>query len=327
MRVIYLGTPEFAVPTLNALIAASDFEVVAAVCQPDRPKGRGNKMQAPPVKLAALEHGVPVLQPEKLSRAPEIVQRMRDLNPDVIVMVAFGQILKKPVLEMAPHGVVNLHGSLLPKYRGAAPINWAIINGEEETGITTMKTDAGVDTGPMLLSKSIRITEEMTASELAHELAEIGAPLVLETLRKMARNDITPEVQNDAETSYAPLLSKTDGIIDWSKPAQQIHNLIRGLEPWPGTQTTFRDAPLKVIRSRMQHEKGDKMAPGTLIQEDKSLLVACGESGEERIELLTVQPQNKSRQDALAWSNGVRLTTGESLTSPLPADEETVKTS
>ncbi|MBX9692805.1 MAG: methionyl-tRNA formyltransferase [Cyanobacteria bacterium] len=322
MKVLFLGTPEFAVPTLKALIEADDFEVVGCVCQPDRPKGRGNKVQAPPVKQLAVEHNIPVLQPERLSRSPEIVEAMRNLNPDVLVMVAFGQILKKAVLELAPHGVINLHGSVLPQYRGAAPINWAIINGETKTGITTMKTDAGVDTGDMLMIAQVDIDDEMTAEDLAHVLSNVGAPLILDTLRAIRDNTITPQRQDDALSTYAPILSRETGTVDWEKSARAIHDLVRGLQPWPGAYTIFRDAHLKLHKTRLVKDAdlesaGSQSLPsGTVLLKSQRLFVACGAQGTERLELLEVQPESKAKQIAHAWANGVRLADGERLRTP-----------
>ncbi len=319
VRIIYLGTPEFAVPTLNALIEEETFEVLAVLCQPDRPKGRGNKVQAPPVKEVALKHNIKVLQPEKLSRDKDVVEEMRALKPDVLVMVAFGQILKKPVLEMAPHGVINLHGSLLPELRGAAPINWSIIRGMKKTGNTTMCTEAGVDTGPMLLKNEVAIDLDMDAPELSRRLAESGAPLMVETLKRLRDGTITPEPQDDSKTTYAPLLSKEMGEIDWRKPALEVHNLVRGLAPWPGTFTTFRDQKLKIIRTRYNtNTTGSEVCPGSISVDGKQLHVACGENGGERLEILTVQPPNKPKVAVIDWINGQRVTTGEVMAGLVP---------
>lgn len=314
MRIIYLGTPDFAVPTLKRLIEEKDFEVVAAVCQPDRPKGRGNKVVPPPVKVTALEHGIQVLQPEKLAKAPEIVQAMRDLNPDVIVMVAFGQILKEVVLKMPPFGVINLHGSLLPHYRGAAPINWSILNGDTKTGITTMQTEAGVDTGPMLLKAEVEITENMTAPELAEQLATIGAELIVKTLRGLKDGSVRPEVQDDSLATFAPILTKEMADIAWTKSAQHIHNQVRGLVPWPGTSTSFRGSQLKIVKTELVKDGGsgqNSLPPGTVLTTSKDVMVACGEGGTERIRLVLVKPPGKGDVDARSWANGARLTESE----------------
>ncbi len=311
MRIIYLGTPEFAVPTLKRLIEEKDFEVVAAVCQPDRPKGRGNKLAAPPVKVTAQEHGIPVLQPEKLAKAPEIVQAMRDLNPDVIVMVAFGQILKEAVLKMPPYGVINLHGSLLPHYRGAAPINWSILNGDTKTGITTMQTEAGVDTGPMLLKAEVEITENMTAPELAEKLSTVGAELIVKTLRGLKDGSVTPEKQDDSLATFAPIMTKEMADIDWSKSARHIHNQVRGLVPWPGTSTVFRGTQLKIVKTELVKDGGTnqkELPPGTILTTSKEVLVSCGATGSERLRLVLVKPQGKGDVEARSWANGARLT-------------------
>lgn len=326
MRVIYLGTPEFAVPTLKALIDDPFFEVVAAVCQPDRPRGRGNKVQAPPVKQTAVAAGITVLQPEKLGASPETVEAMAALKPDVLVMVAFGQILKKAVLEMAPLGVINLHGSLLPELRGAAPINWAILRGLEQTGITTMQTDRGVDTGAMLLKEKIDIPVDMDAIELGAKMAQVGADLMVRTLKGLADGSVKPIPQDDTLSTYAPLLEKEMGAIDWRDGARKIHDQVRGLRPWPGAFTGFNQQVLKINRTALPGpEPGtegpasskSQLSPGTLILASgkgrSSVLVACGENGGERLELISVQPPGKPGTDAQAWANGVHLKDGDRL--------------
>ncbi len=251
MRILFLGTPEFAVPSLERLFAWKDVELVGLVTQPDRPSGRGKTISSGPTKISALQHGIPVLQPEKLSKAPDVVQAMQDLNPDILVTVAFGQILKKNVLNMAPHGVMNVHGSLLPKYRGAAPINWAIIKGEKITGVTTMFSDPGIDTGKMLLKREMQLTDEMDAESLAEAMSHVGADLLVETLQKLMDGNLVPETQNDEEASFAPRLSKEMGNIDWSKSSEEIHNLVRGLAGWPGTYSHYESAAFKVMSTKI----------------------------------------------------------------------------
>jgi methionyl-tRNA formyltransferase len=312
MRIIYLGTPEFAVPTLEKLIAWPHGEVVAVVTQPDRPAGRGRHIFAPPTKMVAEAHGIKVFQPEKLSRAPEVVLGMKELNPDVLVMVAFGQILKKEVLTLAPHGVLNLHGSLLPKLRGAAPINWAIINGETQTGNTTMYSDSGVDTGPMLLKQKVPIGPDMNAEELAETMSLAGADLVIETLERIRNNTIEPVVQDDSQATFAPRLTKEMGLIDWKRSAQEIHNWVRGLYPWPGTYTHLNGAVLKVVATRttIGGSAPPGSAPGTMVVDGGKVMVTCGPDGRDLIELLEVQPPNKARMSAKDWVNGARLKTG-----------------
>lgn len=322
LKIIYLGTPEFAVPTLKILIEhPQEFEVVAVLCQPDRPKGRGKKLEAPPTKELAMAHGITVLQPEKLARAPEIVEEMRRLKPDIIVMVAFGQILKKEVLELAPMGVVNVHGSLLPRLRGAAPINWSIINGDTVTGVTTMLTEAGVDTGPMLLKAEIPITEGMTAAELSQVMSHVGAETLLSTVRQLAEGKLKATPQDDSQATLAPILSKEMGKLDFTKSARDINNLVRGLTPWPGTTTTFRGKPLKIIKTRLHQPKtdaGEKYAPaeaGSLhkTNHNQTILVACGADGRERLELLEVQPESRAKMEARVWVTGAQLEKGDKL--------------
>lgn len=312
MRIIYLGTPEFAVPTLEALLCDPEFEVVAVVCQPDRPKGRGNKMEAPPTKQVAEKHGIKVFQPIALAKAPEVVEAMSELKPDILVMVAFGQILKKAVLTLAPLGVVNVHGSLLPKLRGAAPINWAIINGDTMTGVTTMFTEAGVDTGPMLLKAEIPISEEMTASELSKTMSHVGAALLIDTLKRLKAGTLEPQRQDDSQFTYAPILTKEMGHLDFTRGAKDLHNLVRGLTPWPSTYAKLGGATVKIIKTR----PADKGAPancGTIFNEHGRLFVACGENGEERLEILTLQPESRGQMEAKNWLNGVRLEEGACL--------------
>lgn len=311
MRIIFLGTPEFAVPTLERLITWPKGEVVAVVCQPDRPSGRGRNVFPPPVKLVAQAHGITVLQPEKLSKSPETVEAMRAKRPDVLVMVAFGQILKEPVLAMAQYGTVNIHGSLLPAYRGPAPINWAIINGEAETGITTMFSDKGVDTGKMLLKQAVPIDSDMDSEQLSATLSLVGADLLVATLEGLLTGSIQAETQDESKATYAPLLKKELGLIDWSKPAQSIHNLVRGLYGWPGTHSHFQGGSLKISRTKVAKlDLSPAAQPGEVVSVGERLLVACGESTDTVLELLEVQPPNKARMPARDWANGVRLSVG-----------------
>lgn len=264
----------------------------------------------PPVKEVALEHGIPVLQPIKLAKDPDTVGAMRKLDPDLIVMVAFGQILKKEVLDLPKKGVMNLHGSLLPKLRGAAPINWSIINGDTVGGITTMFTDPGVDTGPMLLKAEVPITDEMTAIDLAKELSAVGAKLVIETIEKMLDGTLVAVPQDDSQHTYAPILSKDMGIIDWRWDARAIHNRVRGLQPWPGTVATYKGQQLKVWKTKAETSTHSQSKPGQLFVDAGHVLVACGEGGSQRLELLEVQAANKNRMNAQAWANGIHLKDG-----------------
>jgi methionyl-tRNA formyltransferase len=291
VRIIFLGTPSFAVPTLQALIDSQEDQVVAVLCQPDRPAGRGNKLHEPPVKLLAAKHNIPVFQPTKLSKSPEIVESMRALEADVIVMVAFGQILKKEVLHLTKYGVINIHASLLPKYRGAAPINWAIIKGEKVSGITTMFTEAGVDTGPMLLKKETEIGPDMNAEELSAELV--------------------PERQDDSQATFAPMLDRTTGEINWSTSGQNIHDMIRGLLPWPCAHATFQSSPVKLLKTKRTDKNATEGRPGVFYLEGDKVYVSCGEDGQELLELIEVQPPSKQRMSARSWVNGLRLKGGE----------------
>ncbi len=311
MRVVFLGTPEFAVPTLSELIAFPKTEVVGVVCQPDRPAGRGNKVHVPPVKEVAVKHNIPVLQPVKLAKEPDVVDAMRKLEPDLIVMVAFGQILRKEVLDIPKRGVMNLHGSLLPKWRGAAPINWSIINGDTVAGITTMFTDVGVDTGPMLLKAEVPLNDEMTSIDLAQSLSTVGARLVIETIEKLLDGTLVAQPQDDSQHTYAPILSKEMGVIDWHWDAEMIHNRVRGLQPWPGTVATHKGNPLKVWITKVQSGAHSATKAGTIFLEGNHLFVACGEDGAQRLELIEVQPANKKRMAAQAWANGVHLKSGQ----------------
>lgn len=314
MRVIFLGTPEFAVPSLEKLIAWDGADVVGLVTQPDRPAGRGNKIFPPPTKLVAERFGIPVFQPNRLSKAPDIVQSMSDLKPDLLVTVAFGQILKKNVLEMGRFGVINVHGSLLPKYRGAAPINWAIIKGETITGVTTMYSDVGIDTGKMLLKREMQLSDDMDAESLASSMSRVGAELLLETLMKLQDGNLLPEEQNEAEASYAPMLSKELGNIDWRKSSREIQNLIRGLVPWPGTYTHLDSAQLKIVSAKHNDQSSSPgTEPGSIISTGGKFLVACGADGSETLEILEIKPANKGKMTATSWANGLRLKPGAVL--------------
>jgi methionyl-tRNA formyltransferase len=313
LRVIFLGTPEFAVPTLQALIDSKDDEVVGAVCQPDRPAGRGNKLHEPPIKLLAQQHDIPVLQPTRLSKSPETVEKMQQMEADAIVMVAFGQILKQPVLTLTKYGVINVHASLLPKYRGAAPINWAIIKGETKSGVTTMFTEAGVDTGPMLLKKEVEVDPDMTSEDLGAILSHVGAKLLIETLDLLRIGKLVPIRQDDSEATLAPMMSKETGILSFENPAQEIHNLVRGLLPWPCAHTSFRGSPLKILKTKLTSFSSKEDCSGLLQLNGESVLVTCGHGGEELIELVEVQPANRNRMPARSWAHGLRLEGGEEL--------------
>lgn len=308
MRVAFLGTPAFAVPTLEALAREDGFTIPAVLTQPDRPKGRGQQLAASPVKEAALRLGLAVHQPERVRR-PEAQELLRGLALDAMVVVGYGQIIPQAVIDLVPLGIINVHASLLPKYRGAAPIQWAIANGETRTGVTTMRIDAGLDTGGMLLKWETAIGAEETAPELSARLAEAGARLLIETMRGLAAGTISPEQQNHAEHSLAPILKKEDGRIDWHWPAAKIHARARGFDPWPGAYTSFRGQPLQVCECRVAEGTGE---PGAcLLPDRKRLLVACGEG--TALELLSVQLPGRGRVDAASFRNGQRIGDNERL--------------
>ena len=306
LRLVFCGTPAFAVPSLQLLIAEPDFEILGVVTQPDRPRGRGREIQSPAVKDAALAAGIPVYQPEKIKSvyAEEYFQR---LAPDAVVIIAYGQIISQRLIDIPRHGWINLHASLLPKYRGAAPINWAILNGDTHTGVTTMRIDAGLDTGPVLLKYETEIGADETAPELTARLAEEGAGLVVETLRKLGRGEIVSTPQDSAAASFAPPLKKEDGRINWSQTARQIYARVRGLQPWPGAFTTFR--------GKNAHIWGKPALPdetpnaGTIVVRGNGVFVVCG--GESALELESVQIEGRKRISAREFANGARLAPGE----------------
>jgi len=311
MRLVFLGTPEFAVPTLDRIVTAG-HNVLSVVTQPDRPRGRGQNAAPSPVKQAALRLGLPVFQPERVRR-PEAVEFLRGLPVDAMVVVGYGQIIPQSIIDMAPLGIVNVHGSLLPHYRGAGPIQWAILNGETRTGVTTMRIDAGLDTGDMLLKAETGIGPDENAVELSQRLAVMGADLLHETLAGLAEGRIIPEKQDNTRASYAPLLKKEDGRIDWSRDAAAIHNRVRGLQPWPGASTTFRGQTLHLWKSRRWGETlPESPGPGTLVSL-KPPVVSCGSGA---LELVEVQLEGRKRMAAADFANGQRLTENESLGEP-----------
>lgn len=312
MRIVFCGTPEFAVPALQALLAAPDITVAAVVTQPDRPVGREQQWTAPPVKRVALEAGVHVYQPEKIN-SESAHDFFRRLAPDAVVIIAYGKIIPASLLSIPPLGWINLHASLLPKYRGAAPIQWAIIRGETRTGLTTMKIDAGLDTGPILLQKEIAIGPDETAAELAVRMAREGAPLVLETLRKLAAGEIVPVEQDNEQATFAPMLKKEHGRINWSQPAQQVYNHMRGVQPWPGAFSNFRGKLCHLWGRPAQHERPVVAPPGTLLPRGERLWVACGEA--TALELETVQMEGRTRVSAAEFLRGARLRPGEAFES------------
>lgn len=315
MRIVFCGTPQFAVPTLKYLLAQSDFEIVGVITQPDRPRGRGQEVSFSAVKEAALAARVPVHQPKKI-RDPEMETLLREIAPDCMVIIAYGQIIPARLLGIPKLGWINLHASLLPRYRGAAPINWAIVNGETRTGLTTMRIDAGMDTGDTLLRKEIEIGAKETAAELTVRMAEFGGPLMVDTLRGLADGTLTGKPQNHAEASYAPMLKKEDGRVDWKRPAMEIYNRMRGFAPWPRAYTTFRGETCQVWGEAVSKDEAVKLesaiagaAPGTLSVGEHELYVSCGDTTVLR--LRHVKVEGRKMVKATDFANGARLKSGE----------------
>lgn len=305
MKILFMGTPDFAVHSLDALVAAG-HEIVAVVAQPDRPKGRGKKLVSPPTIERARALGIPTKQPRAVRRGPFVEWMTTELDADVAVVVAYGRILIPALLEAPRRGCINVHASLLPKYRGAAPIQWAILEGEDETGVCTMQMDEGMDTGDVLLCRKTPIGIDEVGPDLWDRLARMGAELVVETLDRL--DEITPQEQDHAGATHAPPLKKADGVLDWSWSARQVHDRVRGTNPWPSGQTTFRGQPFKVHRTRLLPEVAGQ--PGVVLEAGPRVVVGTGSGS---VELVRVQAPNKARQDAADWANGVRLQVGEVL--------------
>lgn len=300
MNVVYMGTPEFAVLPLDAIIKAG-HNVTGVFTQPDKPKGRGYTLTPPPVKVRALESEIPVFQPNSM-KDDEALKILEELKPDVIVVVAYGKILPKAILDLPKYGCVNVHASLLPKYRGAGPIQWCVLNGEEETGVTTMKMAEGLDTGDMLLKSATKIGENETAGELHDRLSQMGADLITETLTALENNTAVPEKQDDSLSNYAPMLTKEFCKIDWNKSAQQIHNQVRGLNPWPVATAVVNGKRVKIFATTLC-DKGGKA--GKVLCE-KPLTVACGEKS---LVIHELQLEGKKRMKSDDFVRGYRITT------------------
>jgi methionyl-tRNA formyltransferase len=308
LNIVYMGTPDFAVPTLRAL-RESGHRVLAVVTQPDRPKGRGRKLAPPPVKKTATAFGIPVIQPETV-RSDEFHQRIRELAPDLFVVVAFGQLLPPSLLAIPAMGAVNVHASLLPRHRGSAPIQWAIIEGDAETGVTTMMMDKGMDTGDILLMAKTPIAAEETAAELHDRLGEMGAPLLLDTIQRLRSGDLTPVPQAPERATYAPMLKKKDGEIDWSQPAEHIARRIRGMTPWPGAYTFSDGMRLKVFKARVL-ERDISVPPGTILEcIPGELRVATGKSA---LAISEIQGKSGKRLPIDDFLCGCRLPDGTCL--------------
>jgi methionyl-tRNA formyltransferase len=308
LRMVFCGTPEFALPTFRHLVAQPDFQIESVVTQPDRPRGRGGEVTRPVIKEAALEAGIGVYQPERIKSdsARDFFQR---LAPDVVVIIAYGQIIPQHLIDIPRLGWINLHASLLPKYRGAAPIQWAIVNGETRTGVTTMRIDAGLDTGPILLQRETLIARDETAPQLSAALAELGAPLVAETVRGLAAGTLAPKPQDHSKATLARPLKKEDGLINWSFPAPMIYSRVRGLDPWPGTYTDFRGVKCRIWGKPILPVSAGGI-PGILLPtREDGLLVICGEGTVFRVEY--VQREGRKRVTDREFMNGARVEPGE----------------
>lgn len=305
MSIVFFGTPEFAVPSLRALIEAEE-DITLVVTQPDRPKGRGHKPYPSPIKTAALEAGLRVMQPTSL-RDGAILKKIADAKPEFIIVVAYGRVLPCLMLEIPHHGCINLHASLLPKYRGAAPIAWAIINGDRQTGVTTMLMDEGLDTGPILLQREMEINDDDTAGSLSLKLAELGASLLIETLEGMRGGLIKPTPQKGT-ASYAPPLKKEDGLIDWSKSAIEIFNLVRGMQPWPGAYCYLGNERIKILKTKPLGNIGVQYGrPGMIVKARDELIIGTGRG---LLSIVELQPSGKNPMSASAFLQGRKIAEG-----------------
>jgi len=307
VRILFCGTPWFAVPSLKHLLAQSDFEIASVITQPDRPRGRGHEVSFAPIKEVALAANIPVFQPERI-RTPGSEQFLREANPDAIVIIAYGQIIPAGLLDIPRLGWINLHASLLPKYRGAAPIQWAIANGEATSGVTSMRIDAGMDTGDVILQRETRIALDETTPQLAERLAELGAPLIAYTLRGLRDGTLTPKPQDPSAATLAPLLKKEDGRINWQQPAQVIYNRMRGFTPWPGAYSHFRGTACHLLGEPVSNSASGA-TPGQILNDGNQFLVACGQQSFFRVS--HVKQEGRKQVSALEFANGARLQPGE----------------
>jgi methionyl-tRNA formyltransferase len=310
MRLVFCGTPQFAVPTLKTLLEAG-HDIQLIVTQPDRPSGRGMQLVAPPVKQAALDAGLSVVQPEKIKNNAEFRAQLEAIAPDAIIVVAYGRIIPKWMLDLPRHGNLNLHASLLPKYRGAAPIQWAVANGEPATGATTMRIDEGLDTGDMLLQRKLVVAPDQTAEDIFLLLAAMGAPLMAETLEGLEAGTITPKKQDDGQATLAPILKREDGQIDFARTAMEIYNRWRGFQPWPGAYTHFRGKKLTLHRMMPMELRGEESTPAQILLDRNRFFVDCGQNS--RIEIFEVQPEGKKRMPAADFLHGYQLKSGDRL--------------
>ena len=298
MDIVFMGTPEFAVPCLERLIS-DGHNVKGVFTQPDKPKGRGHKMQFPPVKECAVDAGIPVYQPLKMKDG-EAISILKNLNPELIIVVAYGKILPKEILDYPKYGCINMHASILPRYRGAAPIQWSVLNGEKISGVTAMQMDVGLDTGDMLLTKTVEIGENETAGELHDKLSVLGADVMSETIDLLLKGELKPEKQNDSDSNYAPMLSKDLCPIDWNESAQKVHNKVRGLSPWPVATAKLGEKTIKIHKTAVSGKCN--ATPGEVVVSDKKLVVACGES--TSVEIIVLQTEGKKAMNASDFLRG-----------------------
>ncbi len=305
MRVVYMGTPDFAVKPLEALIN-NNYEVVGVFTQPDKPVGRKAILTPPPVKVVAENNNIPVFQPDSLKNGAG-VKILEELKPDVVIVVAYGKILPKDFLEFAKHGCINIHGSILPEYRGAAPIQWSVLDGKEFAGVTSMQMNEGLDTGDILLVEKTKIEENETSGDLYERLTVLGADVLLKTLEAIKTNSLNPQKQDDSKSSYAKMLDKSLSKIDWNLKASEVHNKIRGLDPWPVALTTFDGKNLKLFRSRLLSENYNKQA-GSVIKSKDGIIVVCGDK--KAVLITEVQLEGKKRMSAVDFSRGANLSDG-----------------
>lgn len=308
MRIIFMGTPDFSVPCLEALIN-SEYEVVGVFTQPDKPKGRGYELAPPPVKVCAVKNSIPVFQPKSM-RDGEALEIIKSLNADLIIVVAFGKILPKEILESVKYGCINIHASLLPKLRGAAPIQWSILNGDTETGVTSMQMDIGLDTGDMLLKETIKIDDEMNAGELFDKLSELGAKVLIDTIKCVENRTLNPVKQDDSQSTYASILTKELCPIDFNKSARDVHNHIRGLSPWPVATTKINGKNLKIHKSKILDERISGVC-GEIVDNNNRLVVCCGDGN--CIEILELQAEGKKRTDSASYLRGNKIELGTIL--------------
>lgn len=313
MKIVFLGTPEIAVPSLEFFIKKEDIEVLAVVTQPDKPAGRGHKLVAPPVKVLAEKFGIKVYQPKSIRKDTELISILKELKPDFFITVAFGQILSQEVLDIPKIGTINMHASLLPKYRGANPIQWPIINGDKVTGITTMLTDIGVDTGDILIKKEIEITEDMDATELYEIISKAGPQILYDSMIGLVNKTVTPVPQNHEEATHARKIKKEDGRINWQNSAVKIHNQVRGMKPFPGTYTYFKDDLIKILDTAVEPTKDKEIVKsdnyGEILDRiDNNIRV---QTGEDILIVKLLQPTCKKPVGAGCWCNGARIQKGD----------------